>query len=100
MWSKLEVARFLMKRERELIEFLTGRAEREVNEPAPEPAPKPAPHTKFKPGSQEWFRSLPPAPDAEQLRQRAIADVKAGRAVSDRGPKIVVRWPRKPSDCW
>jgi hypothetical protein len=49
------------------------------------PEPEPAPHTRFKPGSQEWYRALPRGQMGGGLTQNEIA-----RGVPKRRP------PRRP----
>ena len=62
-------------------------SERE-REPEP-PPPKPPPHMKFKPGSIEWYKALPPP--------RSMSDdIHEGRAVSANVLRPVPRPPRAP----
>ena len=60
----------------ELLKQLQQAAKPDVSEPKRSvPPPKPRPRPRGVPGSQEWYRSLPPPPRLED-------EIAAGRAIS------------------
>ena len=62
MWTRSEFAKFIIERERKLIEALREGFRPDEPESAPEPEPPPPPQNTHPPGSQQWYRSLrPPA---------------------------------------
>ena len=84
MWTSVELARFIMERERQLLRFLLEH-ERKGNRPEPPPEPEAEPGPRFKPGSQEWYRTFSP-PKAQGINMNDML-----RAIPKPKP------PRKPS---
>ena len=84
MWSQNELVKLLIEHQQKLIRLL-GAHERKVDAPPPEP-PEPAPRPKFKSGTQEWYRQLPPPKTNDGVSMNKLA-----RSVPKPRP------PRKPS---
>jgi hypothetical protein len=72
MWLQSELVRLLIEHQHKLIRLL-GAHERKVDVSTPDELPvETAPRPKFKPGSQEWYKSLP-APRTEGVSMNSIA---------------------------